>query len=112
MICATSSAECPPKCKPRYSGTPQRYATDRPRRGGPHALCRGESVGQRPHNSLRSDRAEAPDGVPRQCVLTTEVEHSTVTQFDRQGDRMAEGVVADHQAVVVEVASTSGCVVD
>src|SRR5262245_15041886 len=58
------------------------------------------SVGDDLHHGRLGDDAPAPDRVPRQCVLTTEVEDATVTQFDREGDRLAEGVVPEHDRLV------------
>ena len=47
------------------------------------------------------NQAKAPDGVPGEGVLTTEVEDPTVTEFHREGDGVPEGVVTDKHGLVV-----------
>src|SRR5215831_12950373 len=58
------------------------------------------SVGDEANDSRVGDHTEAPDAVPRQRVLTTEVEDAAVTKLDRQRDGVPEGIVPDHQTLV------------
>ncbi len=58
--------------------------------------------GVQDHTRLVRDDTEAPDGVPSETVLTTEVDDATVTQLNREADGVTECVVTDHDRGVRE----------
>src|SRR5688572_9265966 len=66
--------------------------------GSDSAACAAKGVDD--DTTFVRDDTEAPNGVPSEAVLTTEVDDATVTQFNREADSVTECVVTDHDGAV------------